>query len=215
MSATSRGGHAPIYLLRHGETEWNVELRMQGGLDSPLTARGREQAVAMGRGLAAALRRDRVAPAACDWIASPRGRARETALLVGEMLETDGGPPASWREDARIAELRYGAWEGRTWHEVERELPGARSAWAADPLGFTPPDGETHAELAARVRRFLDDLLAAPRPTVVVGHGVSGAVLRGLYLRLTPQQMFGLEKPQDAFFRLHGGVAERIAAIAD
>jgi len=200
--------HAPIFVLRHGETVWNTELRLQGSRDSPLTARGRTQALRMGTALRQALAIEGHDPATLDLVASPLGRTQETAAIVGAALGLDG---AGWRSDARLAELRYGDWEGLRVREIDGLVPGAMARWRADPHDFTPPGGETHAELSARTRSFLDEAMHATRPLVIVGHGVSGATLRGLYLRLTPTEIFVLEKPQDAFFRLHDGVATRVA----
>ena len=200
--------HAPIFVLRHGETEWNTELRLQGSRDSPLTERGRSQARAMGAALRQALTIGGHDTAMLDLVASPLGRTRETAALVGEAL---GLSAATWRSDARLAELRYGDWEGLRVREIDGLAPGAMARWRADPHDFTPPGGETHAELSARTKSFLDEALRTGRPLVIVGHGVSGATLRGLYLGLTPAEIFVLEKPQDAFFRLHDGMATRLA----
>ena len=71
---------APLYLLRHGETAWNLERRLQGSKDSPLTTRGREQAAAMGRALAAELACE---PGPTIFLRSPLGRTRETASFLG------------------------------------------------------------------------------------------------------------------------------------
>ena len=199
---------APLYVLRHGETAWNTERRMQGTKDSALTERGRAQAVAMGRALKAELAR---APVPTLFLRSPLGRASETALIVGRELGLD---PAEWRDDPRLAELRYGEWEGFTWKEIEAQHPDALAAWRADPHGFCPPGGETHFELRRRIQAALSDIIAGNIRTVVVGHGVSGAVLRGINLGLDAKAMFVLEKPQDAFFRLLAGVEERIACEA-
>jgi probable phosphoglycerate mutase len=196
---------APLYMLRHGETAWNTERRMQGTKDSALTERGRAQAVAMGRALKAELAH---APVPTVFLKSPLGRASETALLVGRELGLDA---AEWRDDPRLAELRYGEWEGFTWKEIEARHPNALSDWRADPQGFCPPGGETHVELRRRTQAILSDIIAGNIRTVVVGHGVSGAVLRGINLGLDAKAMFGLEKPQDAFFRLSHGAEERIA----
>ena len=89
--------------------------------------------------------------------------------------------------------------------------PTALADWRADPHGYSPPGGETHFELRRRSAAVLADIVASATRTVVVGHGVSGAVLRGLNLGLDAKAMFVLEKPQDAFFRLLAGVEERIA----
>jgi broad specificity phosphatase PhoE len=200
---------APLYLLRHGETAWNLDRRMQGSKDSALTARGRAQAAAMGRALAAELARE-AGPTV--FLRSPLGRTCETATIIGRELGLD---PAEWRDDPRLAELRYGDWEGFTWAEIEVNHPNAMVTWRADPEGFCPPNGETHYELRRRSAAALADIIASGTRTVVVSHGVSGAVLRGLHLGLDARAMFVLEKPQDAFFRLLEGREERILAALE
>ena len=196
---------APLYMLRHGETAWNTERRMQGTKDSPLTERGRQQAVAMGR----ALRRELAsAPGPTLFFRSPLGRTRETAEIIGRELGLGG---SEWRDDPRLAELGYGQWEGYSWKEIELTHPTALSDWRADPHGYCPPGGETHSELRCRSAAVLAEIVASSTRAVVVGHGVSGAVLRGLNLGLDARAMFVLEKPQDAFFRLSAGIEQRIA----
>ncbi len=199
----------PLYLLRHGETAWNLERRMQGSKDSSLTARGRAQAAAMGRALAAELARE-AGPTL--FLRSPLGRTRETAEIIGRELGID---PSEWRDDPRLAELRYGHWEGSTWAEIEVNHPNAMAGWRADPEGFCPPGGETHSDLRRRSAEALADIIASGTRTVVVSHGVSGAVMRGLLHGLDARAMFVLEKPQDAFFRLLDGREERILAALE
>lgn len=194
----------PLYLLRHGETAWNLERRMQGTRNSELTARGRAQAQAMGQALGAELARE---PGPTIFLRSPLGRTRETSLIVGRELGLD---PGEWHDDRRLAELSYGAWEGFSWKEIEIDHPNALADWRADPHRFCPPGGETHFELRRRSAAALADVAASQMRTVIVGHGVSGAVLRGLNLGLGAKAMFVLEKPQDAFFRLTAGREERI-----
>ena len=200
---------APLYLLRHGETAWNLDRRMQGSKDSALTARGRAQAAAMGRALAAELARD---PGPTVFLRSPLGRTCETASIIGRELGLD---PSQWRDDPRLAELRYGDWEGSTWAEIEARHPNALAGWRADPEGFCPPGGETHFELRRRSAAALADIIASGTRTVVVSHGVSGAVMRGLLHGLDARAMFVLEKPQDAFFRLLEGREERLLAALE
>ncbi len=197
---------APLYMLRHGETAWNTERRMQGHRNSDLTERGRQQAEAMGRALRGELART---PGPTVFLRSPLGRVRETSEIVGRELGLD---PGDWRDDPRLAELSYGQWEGLSWPEIEVTHPTALADWRADPHGFCPPGGETHLELRRRSAAVLADIAASASRTVVVGHGVSGAVVRGLNLGLDARAMFVLEKPQDAFFRLLAGREERIEA---
>ena len=194
----------PLYVLRHGETAWNTERRMQGMRDSNLTERGRLQAGAMGRTLARELA-GTTGPTV--FLRSPLGRARETAAIIGREIGLD---PGQWRDDPRLVELGYGAWEGLAWKEIEVTYPTALADWRADPHGYCPPGGETHNELRTRSAAVLADVVASGARTVIVGHGVSGAVLRGLNLGLDARAMFVLEKPQDAFFRLLAGREERI-----
>jgi broad specificity phosphatase PhoE len=195
---------APLYMLRHGETVWNTERRMQGTRNSDLTERGRVQAIAMGRALAAELALEE---RPTIYLRSPLGRTRETSLIVGGELGLD---PAQWRDDTRLAELSYGNWEGSSWPEIEAHTPAALDNWKADPESYCPPGGESHFALHRRQAEALADIIASNTRTVVVGHGVSGAVLRGINLNLDARAMFVLEKPQDAFFRLSHGAEERI-----
>lgn len=101
---------------------------------------------------------------------SPARRCR----LVAEAL---GGPT---RLDARLLELNFGDWEGVPWHDVPRP---ALDAWAADPLGFAAPGGETGAALLARVTEVATELRIATGPVAVISHGgplrILGALLRG------------------------------------
>ncbi len=208
MTATL-GLVVPLYMLRHGETAWNTERRMQGSKNSDLTERGRLQALAMGRALKTELARE---PGSTVFLRSPLGRVRETSEIIGRELGLDS---SEWRDDPRLVELGYGDWEGFSWKEIEITHPTALADWRADPHGYCPPGGETHFELRRRSAAVMAEVVASRTRTVVVGHGVSGAVVRGLNLGLDARAMFVLEKPQDAFFRLLAGREERIEAVFD
>lgn len=151
-----------ILLIRHGETQWNVERRVQGSKDSPLTARGRRQAEAM-----ASLLRDLVARdphPAWRLFSSPLGRARDTAQAVADAL----GMTVSF--DERLAEINCGEWEGRTWAEVIGNREANSRHWI-----FDAPGGETHDEVQLRIEDFLASLPPEPeRRVVIVSHGASG-----------------------------------------
>lgn len=166
MNALSIPGR--LFLVRHGETDWNREGRLQGGQDIPLNALGREQAAEAARRLRA-LTTDF---AQSGYVASPMQRARETMTILRREL---GLPPEDFRTEDRLRELTFGAWEGFTWREVrkaERELAQARER---DKWGFVPPGGESYRMLAERIRPVLEGLAA---DTVMVSHGgVARAVL--------------------------------------
>lgn len=157
-----------LFLVRHGETAWNREGRLQGGQDIPLNALGRLQAEEAGNRLRA-LAPD---PAGLDYVSSPMQRARDTMTILRREL---GLPPDAFRIDERLRELTFGAWEGFTWREIrksERELAQARER---DKWGFVPPGGESYRMLAERIRPVLEGL--APDSVVVSHGGVARAVL--------------------------------------
>ena len=150
-----------IFFVRHGETDWNVEGRLQGQRDIPLNDLGRVQAEEAGRRLAG------LVPdvADLDYVASPMSRTRET---MERMREAIGLSPAGYRLDERLVELTFGAWEGMTWKEVRRAEPVGAAARERNKWGYVPPGGESYAMLADRVRPILDDVR---RRTVMVAHG--------------------------------------------
>ena len=151
-----------IYFIRHGETDWNLEGRLQGQKDIPLNDVGRVQAEEAGRKLKA------LAPHYEDlaYVASPMTRTRETMEILRGTL---GLHPESYKLDDRLVELTFGVWEGMTWKEVRKAEPQAAAARERDKWGFAPPGGgESYAMLADRVRPILDGLT---RDTVLVAHG--------------------------------------------
>lgn len=191
-----------LYLLRHGETEWNVARRVQGAGDSPLTVRGIAQAQAMG----ALLARHIAAPAGFDLVSSPQGRARHTAELVGAALGL------TVRTDARLVEVSLGAWDGMTRFEIDAEHPGALAGATAYDWYFRAPDGEAYETVSARVASWLGEVR---RPTIAVSHGLTGQVLRAAYAGLGREEALKLAKPQHGLYRLSGGRIEFLAAAGE
>lgn len=190
-----------MLLVRHGETEWNLERRFQGRFDSPLTARGVAQAHAIGR-LLATLREAAAAPL----VASPQGRARRTA----EIIRAELGDAGALRVDERLREHSIGSWDGLTYGEVEARCPGVFAGDGRHDWYFRAPDGESYAALAGRVAEWLDEQDEAA-PVIVVAHGLVSRVLRGLYLGLPHAAALTLPVPQDRVFRLSCGTVEALA----
>ena len=160
-------GHPTIYFIRHGETDWNAEARLQGQRDIPLNDFGRVQAEEAG----ARLRGLVLHYEDLDYVASPLSRTRDTMELMREAI---GLAPRAYREDERLKELTFGDWEGLTWKEIRDRDPEGARAREAEKWGFCPPGGESYAMLADRVRPFLEDLR---RDSVVVSHGGVARVL--------------------------------------
>ena len=160
-----------LYYIRHGETEWNVEGRLQGRYDIALNARGRRQAAACGPILADLIARDGHALATIAFVSSPLSRARETMEL---MRASVGLEATAYRVDARLAELSFGDWEGLTLAEVRAREPAALAERERDKWRFVPPDGESYEQLSRRMRDWYAELTA---DTVVVAHGGTARVL--------------------------------------
>ena len=123
-----------IYFIRHGETDWNLEGRLQGQRDIPLNDLGRVQAEEAGRRLRSLVPASRTSTM---WRAR-MSRTRETMELLREAI---GLHPSAYRLDERLVELTFGAWEGLTWKEVRKQEPVAAAARERDKWGYVPPGG--------------------------------------------------------------------------
>lgn len=148
-----------ILLARHGETDDNREpIRFQGFHDVPLNETGRAQA----RELAERVAREDVKAL----YSSDLDRARETAEIVGGRI---GVTP---QLEPRLRESNRGRWEGRYFHDVQRDEPEAFAAWMRGGAGFRFPGGESLGEHLARVVAALEEIAADERrPALAVCHG--------------------------------------------
>lgn len=154
----------PIYLIRHGQTDWNAEGRFQGQRDIPLNDTGRSQATGNGH-LMRQLIGDRVGE--YSFVASPLGRTRETMERVRAAMGLD---PAGYTTDDALVELSFGAWEGHTLSELARLFPEAMARREQDKWNFVPPGdhAESYEILSWRVSGWLNSVRC---PTVCVTHG--------------------------------------------
>jgi broad specificity phosphatase PhoE len=191
-----------IYLVRHGQTVFNAEVRFQGHVDSPLTALGAAQARQVGACLAEIVGR---APG-LQMVASPLGRTQRTAGLIAEAI----GYGAPIRLDARIAEVSMGSWDGMTELEIDAAFPGARENLSPLDWWLHAPGGETYEGFSSRLAEWLAEAIQEPGPLIAVSHGGASRVLRGLYMGLAKDDALQLQMPQDAVFRFSNGEIERI-----
>jgi broad specificity phosphatase PhoE len=137
---------------------------------------------------------------------SPLGRTRRSAQLI---LEALGDLVTEEQVDEQVIEVSWGRWNGLTRAEIAARESKEWQAREADRWNVAPPGGESHAMLAERVRGWLEGMREVPR-LIVVGHGAWGRALRGVYLRLPPEQLMELDEPQNAIFRLTAGTVARI-----
>ena len=175
-----------IGLLRHAETAWNVEGRIQGRSDVPLNDAGR-----------AALRAFKL-PRQCiemRVVSSPLARCVETAMLIGS--------PDAAREP-RLAEMSWGQWEGRRLADLRAELGRAMEENEARGWDFRPQGGESPRDVLARVKSWLAELR---EPTLAVTHR---GVIRAVFASASGWDMRGkppakLEWNAVHLFRIVGG----------
>ncbi len=189
-----------LIFVRHGETDWNVEERLQGQRDTPMNARGRAQARRNGEILKLAFPHI----ARFDFVASPLRRARETMEIVRGSIGLD---PLAYGIDPALIEITFGAWEGHTYAELEAAGVPETAARRADKWGFVPPGGESYAMLAARIDRWIAGL---DRDTVAVSHGAVGRVVRGRLFGVPDSEVPLLPAPQDQVLVWRDGSGEWI-----
>jgi probable phosphoglycerate mutase len=192
-----------IYLVRHGQTEFNRDRRLQGHRESRLTQLGESQA----RATADVLHHLTSADSSVPWriISSPLGRTQATAKIIGARL----GLPIEI--DQRLIEISVGEWEGRLWDELARADP---NCFTAKDWVFRAPGGETYEEVMDRVAAWLRAQAGeAARRLIVVSHGVAGRLLRGVYAGLSREEILQQDVPQDAVYRLYQGRLDRIQCV--
>ena len=199
--------HPEIYLVRHGETEWNRALRYQGQWESDLTDQGQNQARAVGRRLA----QDLPTFDSFTFQCSPLGRCRQTAGLICEMADID---PATIIFDDRLMEIHCGRWQGFTRDEVAEQFPEDLVERRRDPWNFEiPGGGESRPMLQARARDWLANL-GTNQPILTVSHGMIGRIIRGLYCDLSPDDMEALETRQGVIWHLKDGKETLLEGLA-
>jgi 2,3-bisphosphoglycerate-dependent phosphoglycerate mutase/probable phosphoglycerate mutase len=155
-----------VWLVRHGQTDWNRQHRYTSSADRPLTPYGQRQAQALARFFA---------PRQVDVIVhSGLSRPEFTAQAIA------AGRPLPLAADLRWREVAHGDWEGLTYRQVLQRYPQDAARRAADPLHHAPQGGESLARMADRVRQAWDDLIrqyAGLRVVVVTHAGPIQALL--------------------------------------
>jgi len=183
-----------IYYIRHGETEWNADGRLQGAQDIPLNDLGRKQAAAAGVILADLFARDGRSETSLGFVASPLGRARSTMELVRGSLQL---PPDQYAIDVRLREIGYGEWEGSTLQQMQAQDPDVFARRQADKWTVPPPGGESYAEVQARMSDWYSQLTA---DTVAVAHGGTARALMVALGIETPNSVADLTIEQGAVY---------------
>ena len=150
-----------IYLTRHGQTEWNLQKRMQGWFDSPLTQEGQQAAIALGRRLAQI-------PFSAIY-ASSSGRTVDTAKFICCERQI----PIFFKQQLR--EINVGEWQGMTDSEIKRTYPEQYHHYYNHPTEYKSEEGETFEDVLQRVLPVIKDVIEDyedDEPVLIVTHAV-------------------------------------------
>lgn len=177
------------YFVRHGQTEWNATSRMQGQMNSDLTALGRKQSDVNARLLA---KFDIQA-----MFSSPLDRARETARIIQSHIDIEAV------YDPRIMEWDCGDWSGHLHNEVQQRWPEEWAAFEADRFNYRGPNCENYPDMQARTAPFVDQLASLPVQSIaIVSHGLIGRVMIGLLMEFSEAEMLGFSQPNHVVYRV-------------
>ncbi|MFT5194365.1 MAG: broad specificity phosphatase PhoE [Candidatus Promineifilaceae bacterium] len=196
-----------IILIRHGETVWNREGRKQGHGDSELTAKGKQQAKAIGKTLLNSGLLDDEYQVVC----SPLGRTRSTAEIICAQAQI---PSDKIRFEKLLMESDHGDWEGMTASEIEAKYPGQMDERRRDHWNYRFPSGESYADLMIRVDRWLG-AGKMEGTTIVVTHDMMSRVIRKQLLRRSVNECLSLKHNQNEYFILSDGCVLRQQADVD
>ncbi|TOD65026.1 histidine phosphatase family protein [Vibrio parahaemolyticus] len=190
-----------IFVLRHGETEFNADKKLQGHCNSSLTSKGSDQARRVGTTL-----KQYVENRPFHVYSSTLGRALQTSQIVCEELNYSY---ENLNKEPRLKEFSLGEWEQRTIPSLEQEIPNllAQNDWY-----LQAPNCETYESVRERLSSWLSDV-AHDEDIVVVSHGLTGIVLRGLLLGMDYTQVWQQDLPQDAFFIIEDGRITRVNCV--
>jgi broad specificity phosphatase PhoE len=189
-----------LYYVRHGQTDFNAEGRLQGRHDTVLNAHGKLQAKQSGELLRDLFARDHRSAGDLAYIASPLRRARETMEILRGPL---GLPPHSYATDSRLLEISYGEWEGWTLPEIEARTPGLLIQREREKWDFAPPGGESYRELTARIAEWYASLT---RDTVVAAHGGGVRALMAMFNVLPQGEATHAQIAQGAVYVFADGI---------
>lgn len=169
-----------LYITRHGTTEWNLEKRLQGWADSPLTEDGRNRAIKLGNSLK---------DIDFDMIyTSPQERALNTAKLIR------GNKNTEIKVHNGLKELRYGSWQGMYISDIEKDYPEDYHSYINDPEQYMPEDGESMVDLFQRVNLFLEEISTMNYQNIlIVSHGITIKAIIAIIKELSWQEFASLE----------------------
>lgn len=186
-----------LYIIRHGQTDWNARQIIQGQTDTPLNETGRAQASRNGKVLKQILDN----PGEFQFVASPLERTRVTMEIIRDEL---GIPKQEYGTDERLMEVDYGAWQGESWDALRRSNSSEIEARFKDPWNTVPPLGESYAEASERALSWLNETTG---DMVIVTHGGIMRCIHGHFANEDFLKRPRMDIPQDRILVLdHGDI---------
>lgn len=183
-----------IILVRHGQTEWNVEHRYQGQLNSPLTQKGKEQAQKNALKIKKVLNLDEP----FTFFSSPLGRAKESAEIICETLNLD---KTKIIYEERIKEFDYGIFEGKTKQECIEKYGNVLAQREANKWSYVIENGESYEMVTKRLKDWLVSV-SDKKVLIIVAHEMVNRALRGLYCGLENDKILTLRQSNDVVIKL-------------
>ncbi len=187
-----------IFLLRHGETEWNLDGRLQGQLDSPLTELGRRQAQHLAGLLATTFTDSGLPPIQ----ASPLGRAQQTANLIRAQFAT-----TLHLVEPRLTEVSFGDWEGLTFDDIEHDWADLIDSYDDLDWLFEAPNGEGYDRAVARAESWLQEQSGR---LIAISHGLTAQLICSRYLGLSRADVAAFTVEHGVIYHLHDGKIDTI-----
>ena len=195
-----------IYIVRHGQTAWNLQGRKQGRKDSPLTLKGVEQAKDVSKILNNSIK---------DYskfkvVVSPQWRCQQFASIICELTGIDFSD-CIFEENLR--EHCFGLWEGKTEEEIEKEFPGflANRYIPENYWSYIVPMGESYELLYSRIGKVLDKY--KEQDIIYICHEMVSKVIRGNALNLSPEQILPLKHPQDCVYKIQNNMLMELRSV--
>ena len=166
-----------IYIVRHGETDWNIEQKMQGHTDIPLNTNGEKQAQAIAKDLKN-IQLDII-------YSSPLSRALDTATIINNHHKT------KLITDNALRERQFGELEGKTYEEINAYHPSLLFNASWNFPNYRPPGGESVNDIKTRVSAFAQNILKKNqgKSILIVSHGVTLRILIGTFIGVPPEQL--------------------------
>jgi len=185
-----------IYIIRHGQTAWNLQKRKQGQRDSPLTYKGIQQAIAVSE----FINNNIVGVEDYKFIISPQWRCQQYSSIICDLV---GKQFSDCIMEENLREHSFGSWEGKTEDEIEIQFPKflERRYKPENYWNFIVPMGESYELLSNRVLKVVEKY--KNQKIIFICHEMVSKVMRGHLLKMTNKATLQLNHPQDTIYHVY------------